>query len=175
MTSSSKSHRVELRSLSSFDPVLAFSQDLWRHSRKVIGLFDWAGNSNLVGSVGLDNQLILYDVRLARPVLSKFVNPPFPNCLKTFDDKLALAPRNSQACLQVFDMRKFDQAYSSLLGKCFSESSFGYLINKKSRAFDNQQAPFNFRFEERLNPLAKFKASHRNSKFLNLVVLGPSP
>jgi hypothetical protein len=150
--------------------VLSFSQDLWKHSRKVTSLFDWAGNSNLIGSVGLDNQMLLYDIRLSRPVMSKFINPPYPNCLKTFDDKLVLAPRDSKSVLQMFDMRKFDQGYANLLGKCFSIESCDYLLTKKTPCFDNNEAPFNFKFKEKENFISKLKGSNRKSNFMNLVV-----
>lgn len=102
--------------------------------------------------------------------MSKFVNPPYPNCLKTFDDKLIMAPKDSQAVLQMFDMRKFDQGYSSLFGKCFSIDSCDYLIKKKTPLFDNQEAPFNFRFDEKPNFISKLKGSNRKSNFINLVV-----
>lgn len=166
----SREHRVELRSLSSFRKVLSFEQDNWRHTRKVTALFDWAGNSNLVGSLGLDNQLLLYDIRLARPVLSRFVKAPFQNCVKTCDDKLALAPRDSECRLEVFDMRKFDQAYASLVDKCLARESCQHIVRAMAPKFDCEEAPFNLRFPEKFSLASKFNLSKRESKFVSVLV-----
>lgn len=150
--------------------MVGFDQDIWRHSRKVTSLFDWAGNSNLVGSVGLDNQMLLYDVRLGRPVLNKFVNAPFQNCLKTYDHKLALAPRNSDCVIEVFDMRKFDQAYASLVDKCFEHDSCSHIIEAMRLKFDHQEAPFNLKFAEKSSRGPGWPLRKRESKFMKLVV-----
>ena len=158
-----------MKSLNSFKKVSSFSQDIWKHSRKVTSLFDWAGNSNLIGSIGLDNQMLLYDIRLSRPVFSKFINAPFQNSLKTYDDKLAIAPKNSEAFLQVFDMRKFDQCYSSLISKSMSIESCNYIIDCMKKKFDGKTTPFNLKFYDK-SLKNKFLIKKKSNKFVDLVV-----
>lgn len=122
----------------------------------------------MLGSVGLDNQMLLYDVRLARPVMARFVNAPFQNCIKTCDDKLVLAPRNSDCCIEVFDMRKFDQAYSSLVDKCLEKDSCQHIVRTMSAKFDFKEAPYNLKFSEKFSLSSKF--TKRESKFVSILV-----
>jgi hypothetical protein len=157
-----------MKSLNTFQDVLTFNQDIWKHTRKITSLFDWAGNSNLIGSVALDNKMLLYDIRLSKPVLNKFINAPFQNCLKTYDNKLVIAPKESNSLIEVFDMRKFDQVYSIMVNKCITEDSEKFIVQEMTSKFDDSDVPFNFRFEK--SSLKNKINSTRESKFLNLVV-----
>ena len=113
--------------------------------------------------------MLLYDIRLSRPVLNKFINAPFQNCLKTYDNKLVIAPKNSDSLIEVFDMRKFNQAYSILVNKCVSDESSNFIIEQYTPLFDNAEAPYNFNFKTG-NFKNKLIMNKRQSKFLNLVV-----
>jgi len=157
-----------MKSLNTFQNVLTFNQDIWKHTRKITSLFDWAGNSNLIGSVALDNKMLLYDIRLSKPVLNKFINAPFQNCLKTYDNKLVIAPKESNSLIEVFDMRKFDQAYSIMVNKCITDDSGKFIVQEMASRFDDSNVPFNFRFEK--SGLKNKINLTRESKFLNLVV-----
>lgn len=128
------------------DRVTCFSQDVWGHSNKIVSLFDWSGNTNLVGSCGLDNSLLLYDIRLSRPVFQQFVSAPSPNCLKTCDNKLVLAARGSDALVEVYDMRKLNVEYGKMVYDCFDMNSKKYLIKEMSKKFEQSDSLNNFSF-----------------------------
>lgn len=128
------------------DRVTSFSQDIWAHSNKIVSLFDWSGNSNLIGSCGLDNMLLLYDIRLSRPVFRLLVPAPSPNCLKTFDNKLVLAARGSDGLVEVYDMRKLNKQYNKEVGDCFDTAAKKYLIKEMSKKFEESDSLKMFSF-----------------------------
>ena len=65
----------------------------------------------MIGTCGLDNQMLLYDIRLSKPVYKKIMNNPSPNCLKIYENKLLLAPLDHSVFVEV--LRKQDLDYQA--------------------------------------------------------------
>ena len=138
--------------------VTSFNQDIYKHTNKIVSLFDWADDSNLFGSCGLDNQMLLYDIRLSRPILNKFLISPFPNCLKTFKNKIVFASKSLDTSIKIFDMRKLNKEYSKVLNTSFDSESKDYLIKEISKKFDHSDSISNFnKFQSKIKMKKRIK------------------
>lgn len=169
-TSSKSSHQISLNSLETFNPIIEFNQDNHFHSRKVTSIFDWNGNSNLICSVGLDNNFIFYDIRLSKPVMNFFLECPLPNNIKVYNDRMVVAPKSNIPCLKVFDLRRFDQEYSYKVVDFLSEKSKDYILTSTKNKFNNQDLLVN-KFDINSEQKARSHTASKLSGLFSIIVI----